>query len=63
MKEFLDFLRSKENLTFPMILQAFEGKKGGNIAYGVGKKSHLSNYQCTVNHLSNMCELFVSMQD
>tara|TARA_B100001093_G_scaffold506828_1_gene566400 strand:- start:1798 stop:3564 length:1767 start_codon:yes stop_codon:yes gene_type:complete len=27
MKEFLDFLRSKENLTFPMILQAFEGKK------------------------------------
>ena len=27
MKEFLVFLRSKENLTFPMILQAFEGKK------------------------------------
>jgi DNA primase len=27
MKEFLVFLRGKENLTFPMILQAFEGKK------------------------------------
>ena len=25
--DFLNFLRSKENLTFPMILQAFEGKK------------------------------------
>ena len=27
MAQFLNFLRSKENLTFPMILQAFEGKK------------------------------------
>ena len=27
MSKFLNFLRSKENLTFPMILQAFEGKK------------------------------------
>ena len=27
MSQFLNFLRSKENLTFPMILQAFEGKK------------------------------------
>ncbi len=27
MSQFLIFLRSKENLTFPMILQAFEGKK------------------------------------
>ena len=27
MAQFLSFLRSKENLTFPMILQAFEGKK------------------------------------
>ena len=27
MARFLNFLRSKENLTFPMILQAFEGKK------------------------------------
>lgn len=27
MSKFLNFMRSKENLTFPMILQAFEGKK------------------------------------
>ena len=27
MAQFLNFLRTKENLTFPMILQAFEGKK------------------------------------
>ena len=50
-----------ETTTAHQALSSFWGKKGGNIAYGVGKKSRLSNYQCTVNHLSNMCELFVSL--